>query len=905
MSPLEPAELRRRRRALGLTQAELADRLAVTGNTVARWERGELHIRRPRQVTRVLERLERAHRRSRRRTEAPGPESSLRPVRHNLPAELTSFVGRDCEIARLVERLASARLLTLVGPGGVGKTRLALQVAWRVLHGYGDGVWLVQLDRLTDGCMVPSAVASALRIPERGGTPLSEMLEASLRDQHLLLVLDNCEHVLDDSAALTHALLAACPRLVILATSREPLRVSGEVRWPVPPLAQAVELFVERGRAVQPDFGAMGDSEALLTDICARLDRLPLAIELAAARVASMPPQTLLQQLESNVGSLAFLTAGTRDAPARQRTLEAAINWSYELLEPDEQTLLRRLAPFRGATLDAVARVCVHASEGDRATTVDLAPLAIDARAGLASLVDKNLVHMQSDDQGHAWFSLLDTVREFALERLQASPESDAVWRRFAWYYFRLPELSDGREGARQDVLLNRLEREHGNFRAALDWCEAHGYAEASLRLAVSLVWFWVVRGHLVEGRRRLESLLARFPLKVETASRVITHARALDALGRVAAMQADLRAAEDFEHRSLDLFVRAEHSEGVATALEGLGVIAQQRGDLDQARAWFERSVAAVRTLAGKHEDRATSLMLGHALGSLGQVAHEQGDDEAAIAHLMQSIREIEEKGDPVAMWPAWVYLARVRRDQGELVLAREAAEMALTLLEGDADRRGLGLTLAELGSIAIAERQFVRAHAHLTRSLQISLELGERGGIAFVLDRLAVLASAQAQHVTALRLAGAASRLREQVGAPPSPRDQQEIDRQLEPSRHGLGRLAQTAFEEGRHLGLTEVLAEANALSGIADDRRISLPTILSSREREVAGLVASGLTNRQIATRLVVAEGTVATHVQHILAKLELQSRAQIAAWAAHQALLEPPNLQGGTIHAVVSR
>ena len=612
MSVLEPSELRRRRHALGLTQAELAERLAVTPNTVARWERGELQVGRPRQVARVLERLERTQRPASRVAEPRSAEVSVRPVRHNLPAELSSFVGRHAEIEHLLERMASARLLTLVGPGGVGKTRLALQVAWRTLNSHPDGVWLVELDRLSDGRMVPSAVASALGIREHGGTSLNETLRESLRVQHLLLVLDNCEHVLDGCASLIHDLLAACPHLTILTTSREPLRVSGEVRWPVPPLEQAVELFVERGRAVQPDFGLTLESEALFADICARLDRMPLAIELAAARIGSMPPQSLLQQLELRAGSLALLTAGARDAPTRQRTLDAAIRWSYDLLDPDERTLFRRLAPFRGATLDAVERVCIQPAEGVRATTVDLPALTIDGRAGLASLVDKNLLHVQQDEQGHAWFVMLETVREFAAEQLQASPEWQAVWRRFAWYYLRLAEVSDGREAMRQDVLLHRLEREHGNFRAALDWCQAHGYADASLRLAVSLLWFWVVRGHLAEGRRRLESLLERFPLRVDRVSRVVVHAQALDALGRIAAMQTDLRAAEDFAQRSLDLFVRVEHGEGVATALEGLGVIAHQSGDLDKARVWFERSVAAVRTLAGRRGDRATSLMLG-----------------------------------------------------------------------------------------------------------------------------------------------------------------------------------------------------------------------------------------------------------------------------------------------------
>ena len=448
MNSLEPAELRRRRRALSLSQAQLAERLGVSPNTVARWERSELRVGRPQQVARALARLERVQQRPARARASQASRASLRARRHNFPAELSSFVGRHTEIVALLERLANTRLLTLVGPGGVGKTRLALQVASRAVEMYSDGVRLVELGRQTDGRMVPSSVAAVLDIRERGGTPLLKTLAAVLRDENLLLVLDNCEHVLDACAALAYDLLAACPHLAILATSREPLRVTGEVRWPVPPLAEAVELFVERGRAVRPEFALRPDNEALLADICARLDRLPLAIELAAARSGSMQPRTLLQQLESTAGGLAFLTGGARDAPARQQTLDAAINWSYDLLEPDQRTLFRRLAPFRGATLDAVVRVCVEPAVGSRASSVKLPPLTMDAREGLASLVDKNLLQVQSDDQGHSWFVMLETVRDFALERLQSSPESDAVWRRFAWYYLRLAELSDGREAS-------------------------------------------------------------------------------------------------------------------------------------------------------------------------------------------------------------------------------------------------------------------------------------------------------------------------------------------------------------------------------------------------------------------------------------------------------------------------
>lgn len=284
-----------------------------------------------------------------------------------------------------------------------------------------------------------------------------------------------------------------------------------------------------------------------------RLDGLPLALELAAARVGAIPPRALLQQLDSTAGGLPLLTGGPRDVPPRHQTLRATIARSYDLLDPDERTLFRRLAPFRGCTLDAVAAVCVGSSAGPRSTSVDLPPLRLGARDGLASLADKSLVRMEEDEQGQAWYAMLETVREFALERLEASPEAATVWRRHAWYYLQLAEqTAPESQRLRQDAFVNRLAHEQGNFRAALDWCEAHGYAEASLRLGVGLLWFWGVRGHITDGRRRLESLLARFPLRTPNGSRATAHANALDALGRMAAMQGDLQVGLELGHRSL-----------------------------------------------------------------------------------------------------------------------------------------------------------------------------------------------------------------------------------------------------------------------------------------------------------------------------------------------------------------
>jgi DNA-binding CsgD family transcriptional regulator/tetratricopeptide (TPR) repeat protein len=534
--------------------------------------------------------------------------------------------------------------------------------------------------------------------------------------------------------------------------------------------------------------------------------------------------------------------------------------------------------------------------------------LSLDARGGLASLADKSLLRVEADEQGQAWYVTLETVREFALERLEASPEAAGVWRRHAWYCLQLAEEQTwaGPHALRQDVFISRLEREQGNFRAALDWCQAHGYAEASLRLAVGLLWFWGVRGRIAEGRGRLESLLARFPLHTATGSRRFAHAKALDALGRMAAMQGDLEAAREFEERSLSVFESMGSTHDVCAVLEGLGFIARQRGDFAAARGCFERSLALLRSLPSTTTDRPTIALIFNALANLGQLAHDQGDDDTAVAQLEESIRLPESIGDRAGAWPARLYLAGVLRDKGDYDRARVLAESTLQLLEGDGDRRGLGLTLMELGSIATAQRDFATAYENLSRSLRLNQEFGEPSGIALVFDRFAVLAVAQGQHARALRLTAAAAGLREQSGTPPPPAIQQQIDEQIEPARRVLGRLAAAALAAGRALTPASAIAEALATApGPAADRSASSSDPLSPRERQVAVLVRLGHTNRQVAADLVVTEGTVATHVQHILAKLDLRSRAQIAAWVAQNEQLDTPHLLPGDRDAALPR
>ena len=643
--------------------------------------------------------------------------------RGTLPPELTSLVGRDREMAGLMDQLCTVRLLTLVGPGGVGKTRLALRLAASVLDSYGDGVYLVELGNLSDARMVASAVASALGVAESSRqSNLARVLEHT-RDRHLLLIVDNCEHVLDGCAELAHAILRACPRVIVLATSREPLRIAGETTWPVPPLSldarderasDAVQLFVERACGVDPRFELTRQNRDIVADICARLEGIPLAIELAAARIRLLPPRALAHNLQISAGGLTHLIGGPRDAPPRQQSLRATIAWSYDLLSSDEQALFRRLAPFSGFSVEAARSVCMVPSSGPRATTLALPSLALDTREGLDSLVNKNLLRVEEDELGQPWYVMLETVRDFAREALEASGEAVAVWRRHTWYCLQLADeqTSDG-QPVYGDYSGRRLERELGNFRTALDWCEAQGYADACLRLASGLEWFWGVRGHITEGRTRLETLLARFPLRDNAGPRAAVHARALLATGRLAMLQADLDASEAWLQHSLDVFEGLGDRAGMSDALYWLGIDAQERDDPSAARPLMERGLALSRALAASSPvaDRSAFWRVGVGLVGLAMTAAFEGDARGALDYFEQTTALLDGMGESALPATNNVDLGSIMRESGDYSLARAFLQNSLASFERLADQRGVALALAHLGDVAIAQRRFRRS--------------------------------------------------------------------------------------------------------------------------------------------------------------------------------------------------
>jgi predicted ATPase/class 3 adenylate cyclase len=587
----------------------------------------------------------------------PGLPAEFLPLRtvsarsHNLPAQPTPLLGRERELEALgtLLRREEVRLVTLTGPGGTGKTRLGFQVAAELLDDFPDGVFFVDLAPITDPGLVTSTIAQTLGVREAGSQPLLNNLKACLREKQLLLLLDNFEQVLA-AAPLVADLLAAAPRLKVLVTSRALLRLRGEKSFPVPPLTAppavdgqwlrvdgpaksktgilsgpstmhhrlaqrapaisqypAVELFIQRARDAQPDFAVTNENAPAVAEICHRLDGLPLAIELAAARIRLFPPRAMLPRLGSR---LKLLIAGARDLPARQQTLRSAIAWSYDLLEPAEQKLFRRLAVFvGGCSLEAAE--AVGSAGGD---------LEIDVVDGAEALVSQHLLQQREGADGEPRFGMLETIREYGLEQLEASGEAEAIRRQHRDWYLALAEHAErGLYGENQTGWFDRLEREHDNLRAALAWTRAQGQSEEGLRLGRALKEFWYVRGYLAEGREQLAKLLALPGAEVRTAAR----AKALHGAGGLANRQLELGPARALLEENLALFRDLGDQGNIARALRILGEVACGRGDYEEARAFIEESLAILRELGDKDS-------LGLSLYYLATVAHSEGNHGA-----------------------------------------------------------------------------------------------------------------------------------------------------------------------------------------------------------------------------------------------------------------------------------
>jgi predicted ATPase/class 3 adenylate cyclase len=631
----------------------------------------------------------------------PAPRSmEARP--NNLPVQLTSFIGRKREIEKIRSALEESRLVTLTGPGGTGKTRLSLQVGAELLDRFEHGVFFVGLEPVHDPGLFYSTIARALRVGEEGARPIEDTLQEYLRDRELLLILDNFEQIAEAAPALVE-LLKAAPRLKLLVTSRAVLHVTGEQELQVPPLElpdyrqlpplellsqyEAVILFIQRAQAVRPGFTVTNENAPAVAEICARLDGLPLAIELAAARVRLLTPQAILARLGNR---LMLLTGGARDLPARQQTLRDAIGWSYDLLEQDERALFRKLSVFVGGwSLEAADQVCNPKAE-----------LTLDTLDALAALADKSLVRQIETDAGEPRFRMLEVIREYALERLGEEETGDEIRQRHASFFLDLAETAvPNLFGAEQARWLDTLELEHDNLRAALEWLSESSNAVMALRLGSSLWRFWQMRGFLHEARRRLTDLLALPGASEDSAVR----AKALEAVGGVAYWQADYETARTFYEESLEIWRRLADRSEMANAFYNIAfTLSVPRTDLPAAHALLEESLALYREVGDEG---------GVAKVLWGLAGDEQLDDETAEAYMTEAVSIFRRLGDQFGLGWALHSMGNWGVDNGDYEAARDRYSEALTIFADARDITGILLLLDDFSILATARGQRERA--------------------------------------------------------------------------------------------------------------------------------------------------------------------------------------------------
>jgi predicted ATPase/DNA-binding CsgD family transcriptional regulator len=758
----------------------------------------------------------------------PGPRGSIR-------GELSGFVGRRAELGRVRAALASARLVTLTGPGGIGKTRLAVQAATEVRRSFRDGAWMTELAGLRDPGLLAPEVARSLGLRDRSASWGVATLADSLAGRQVLLVLDNCEHLLDACAVLAGALLRACPGLRILATSRQVLGVPGEVTFPVPPMSvpaegqlpgsdslleyEAVRLFAERGAAVLPGFAVDAGNRQAVTELCRRLEGIPLAIELAAVRLRAMSPEQILTRLADRFG---LLSAGDPATP-RHGTLQAALRWSYDLLTPAQQALWRRSSVFTGSfDLDAAESVCT----GDG--------IAAEVVADLVDGLVAKSVLLRRPGGRTARYVLLDTIREYGQQRL-AEAEGEMVLRRqHRDWYAALAAREEGL-GAGQIQWFDGLDSDHGNLRAALEFCLAEsGEAEAGLRMACDLWLYWETRGHLTEGRRFLDALLGR-----------TQHAPGLRVRGSWVA-----------------------------------GYLALVQGDGGTARSLLEEALAEGNRLGDTQAEAYATQFLGRALWFTGEA-------DRGLALTGQALSRHREAADWEGVVLTLVQLGIMRTMMGDPQTAAPPLEECIAECEARGERWNRSYALWGLGLAAWLLGDDDRAAELEQAALLLKRDVGDQVGMALCLEALAWIAASHEQAARAAELLGAATAAWNSIPASiPAPLARYR-EAATERARSALG---ETPFSA--HLTSAQAMPPSRAVAtalgepagGSRSARAGSDPARLTAREREVASLIAQGLSNRDIAARLVISARTAETHVEHIMVKLGLTARAQIAAWSA---------------------